>query len=80
MLVFKAFISHKDNSVVALGFSIDGFEMPNQTIYFSIKFSLSSMCYIFVTAAPKIDGFNEPILTPPMKQVHDLAAMFMKLL
>ena len=48
-------------TVAALGFSIDGFDVPNQTIYCSMKFFLQNVYCVFYSAAQKIDGFGEPI-------------------
>ena len=52
---------HSIIAVAALGFSIDGFEMPNQTIYCAIKFFFKNVCCAFFAAAQEIDGFDKPI-------------------
>ena len=55
---YKNHLNHHVNQAVALEFSIDGLNMPNQTIYCSINFYV---CLFILSAALEIVGFNKPI-------------------
>ena len=50
-------------TVAALGFSFNGFQMPNQTIYCKIKVFLQNVCYVFFTVAHKNDVLERAVGT-----------------
>ena len=64
--------------MAALRFSIDGFEIPNQTIYWSMKFFLLNVYCVFYAAARKIDVFSQTYRTRANATTTDMISKITK--